>query len=145
MSHKAQTLAQLSDQFIEEALKWKGTPWVASGRSERGIDCLGLIIVSALGCGIHMPPHPDLETETSSQAIAMALYYFEPIPISEIERGCVLLMHMFGTKESRHVAIYDGYGIIHCGMHWGKVVHHRLDDEFRRRLTRAWKFKEELL
>lgn len=42
--------------FYEEARKWVGTPWKHQGRNKAGIDCGGLLILTAQGLGL---PHED--------------------------------------------------------------------------------------
>jgi len=44
--------------FYEEARKWVGAPWKHQGRTMRGLDCGGLLIMTAKNLGL---PHEDLE------------------------------------------------------------------------------------
>lgn len=43
-------------EFYEEARKWVGTPWKHQGRTVKGIDCGGLLILTAKGLGL---PYED--------------------------------------------------------------------------------------
>lgn len=137
-------MPRLSDRLIEQALKWKGTPWVDGGRSPSGIDCLGLLVVSVRDAGLPVQDHTELRSQSGMKMLVdAALRYCDEIPVRDMRRGALLLAHIKGERDAKHIMIYDGYAVIHCGMHWNKVVHHRLDDDLRRSVKRAWVFKEE--
>lgn len=46
------------DQIVAHARSWKGTPWRHQGRNRAGIDCAGLLIVTAQHFNL---PHADMK------------------------------------------------------------------------------------
>lgn len=46
-----------ADQIVQYARSWKGTPWRHQGRNRSGIDCAGLLIVTAQNFEL---PHADM-------------------------------------------------------------------------------------
>jgi hypothetical protein len=146
MSHNELTsVLPLSEAIVREALTWTGVKWVDGGRSRLGIDCLGLIVMSARACNLDVKDHPELRNRPGMKSLVLAAgLYCNEIPVREMRRGTILLAHLEGEKDARHIMLFDGYAVIHCGMHWGRVVHHRLDEGLRRCVKRAWVFKEEL-
>ncbi len=45
----------LRNEFVEAARQYLGTRWVHQGRSIRGVDCVGLLIVSGADIGVTIP------------------------------------------------------------------------------------------
>lgn len=43
-----------SNEFVEAARSYLGTRWMHQGRSRKGVDCVGLIIVAAADLGIEI-------------------------------------------------------------------------------------------
>jgi cell wall-associated NlpC family hydrolase len=46
------------------------------------------------------------------------------------------------TGEPQHVGIYTGDTLIHAYESVGKVVEHRMDDKWLRRIVRVYRFKD---
>ena len=65
------------------------------------------------------------------------------IKITDIRPGDVLLMRF--RKDPQHLAFVtdyaDGLGIIHSYSSIGRVVEHRLDEKWRRRIVAAYRVK----
>ena len=146
MFHNDQrSVSQLSKSFIESANTWIGVPWVKNGRSRSGVDCVGLVIMCLRNCGIYTRDYPELSSKLGIKPlIEVAKIYGYEVSIQDIFTGDILLMHLPGHTNMKHVAIYDGYSIIHCGMHWNKVVRHRLDEALKRMVKRVFRFKDDL-
>lgn len=90
------TALQKRNDFIASAKKLLGTPYLYGGSSEDGIDCSGLIYVSARDSGLGVIPRT-----------AEGIYnYCTPIKESERQAGD-LLFFTEGSKVS-HVAIFLG-------------------------------------
>lgn len=124
--------------IIGAASAYLGTRWHHQGRSTAGVDCLGLIVLTAQDCGLSVrdqfgyPRQPDgqqLQAELDAQLQRIA----EPEP------GAVLLMRF--EREPQHVAIMaDGGDIIHAYATARKVVRHRLDELWTRRIVAVYRF-----
>jgi hypothetical protein len=46
----------------------------------------------------------------------------------------------FGN-EPQHLAVFEGDNVIHAYESIGRVVEHRLDDKWRKRIVRVYRFK----
>lgn len=82
--------------------------------------------------GYGRQPRPDLLRDACDQ-------YLEPAPIKE---GGVLLIRF--ARDPQHVAIVsqvDPPQIIHALVSPGRVVEHILDEKWRRRIVRSYRFK----
>ena len=133
MQRTPQTLIAAASAYI-------GTRWHHQGRSTAGLDCLGLIVRTAQDCGIpvvdqfgysRQPDGKQLKAELDAQLICIA----EPEP------GAVLLMRFEANPQ--HVALMaDGGDIIHAYATARKVVRHRLDDIWARRIVAVYRFPD---
>lgn len=126
------------EQIIATAQSYIGVRWHHQGRNRAGVDCLGLVVCTALDNGIpaqdrfgyaRQPDGKYLEAELDAQLIRIA----EPEP------ACVLMMR-FHT-EPQHVAIMaDNGDIIHAYALVRKVVRHRLDVLWASRIVACYRF-----
>lgn len=124
--------------IITAASAYLGTRWHHQGRSTAGVDCLGLIVLTARDCGIAVQDRfaysrqPDghyLRAELDAQLEQIA----EPQP------GAVLMMRF--EREPQHVAIMaDGGDMIHAYAMARKVVRHRLDSIWMSRIVACYRF-----
>lgn len=99
------------EAVLREAFKWKGTKFLAYGRNEQGIDCAGLIQLSAMARGL---PWRD-DTELSQQASQMKLRLYrefrdrmDEIPPDEVKPGSALLFWKRRPYLLNHCALYVG-------------------------------------
>lgn len=121
-----------------------GVPFKHQGRLPGvALDCVGFVIVVFQSLGITIEdvqgygrsPHGGL---LESQALAQT--DFVSIPITAYREGDVLLFRFH--KATQHAAIVTERGIIHCCSSPGRVVEHRLDEAWRKRITHAFRAKE---
>jgi NlpC/P60 family putative phage cell wall peptidase len=147
----------MQNQIISEARSWLGTRFVHQGRVKKsavnkgGCDCIGLVMGVADNIGIthngnklsaydrqdyaRIPDGIELEAAFAK--------YLDRINIDEI-RPADILMFCF-EKEPQHVGIIGDYGdelsLIHCYLQARRVVEHRLDEYWYRRIVAAFRFK----
>jgi cell wall-associated NlpC family hydrolase len=105
------------------------------GRSRRGVDCAGLLLVSMAAIG---RPIADLEAYGREPLggglrAMMVANLGEPVPKESMQPGDMVLMRFRG--EPTHVGLlgdylYGGLSLIHTFAQIRKVVEHRLDDEW---------------
>jgi cell wall-associated NlpC family hydrolase len=130
------------EALIAAARELLEMPFRHQGRSPSGkTDCAGVIVHVAARNNI---PHDDqndyprlpggsrLETALENQD------YLARVPVAQIQAGDVLLMKFAGAPQ--HLGLFTGENIIHAYESVGKVVEHRLSDEWKRRIVRAYRF-----
>ncbi|TGP28196.1 peptidoglycan endopeptidase [Mesorhizobium sp. M2D.F.Ca.ET.232.01.1.1] len=90
-----------AEAFVAAARGFIGVPWVHQGRSERGVDCVGLIVLSARAIGIDAPMKADYGR---FQYYPQAREYLEQFcdRVGSPELGDIVL---YKTTQSLHMAI----------------------------------------
>lgn len=138
--------------IVAAARQWVGTPWQHQA-SRKGIatDCIGLI--AGVGIQLSIPEalewasdrrraygrKPDRET-----LLAACDAYLDPIPVSSIQPGDILLMRYEPDPEPRHFAIVsalDPMYIVHAFASARKVVENRVDRAWRERIVSAYRYR----
>jgi hypothetical protein len=130
--------------FVEEARRFLGVRWQHQGRSERGIDCVGLLVVPALELGVlradqdvvdyQRAPHGDrLDVLLHKHCRRLASW-------QEAREADVLAIKF--VDQPQHVMIVSrafdprwGFHVIHAfgnSEAGGEVVEHRLDETWLR-------------
>jgi cell wall-associated NlpC family hydrolase len=69
----AQVQQMTRDQVVAEARRWIGTNWRHQGRSARGVDCLGLIVMVANAFGVPVRDRTDYARDPTSSALLVSL------------------------------------------------------------------------
>lgn len=122
------------------ARTWLGVPFLHQGRSRQGVDCGGLLLCVGEEAGlslIHpgtysMSPEPNLVLDAITANC-------DRIALLEIMPGDVL--HFSFAGEPRHVGIASDIGVIHAWAKPKKVVEHRLDEIWLRRLMGTYRVR----
>lgn len=125
--------------ILQEALKWEGRPYKASGAQECGANCLGVFggILRNVG-GLE-----DLVAEIEKHAkyakpirsgeflrLLVASEFLETIRPPKFVVGNFLLLHV--GKEPQHMAIITEPGIVlHASSAHGRVIRHGLPKSWR--------------
>lgn len=128
-------------QIIEAARECLDTPFMHQGRLVgQALDCAGVAVhvFDRVGCEVDQPAAYGRLPNN-----AMLEYWADRQPFlvraTDPQPGDILLMRF--TGEPQHVAIYTGENLIHAYEAIGRVVEHRLDDKWRRRIVRVYRFK----
>lgn len=144
----------LQNNIVAQARTWLGTPFHHQARLKRvGCDCLGLIIgvVDELGLkDKHGQPLAGYDEITYSkepdgvyltQKIAALL---DEVSTDQAQAGDLALFVMGDNPQ--HLAILTDYenalGMIHCYAQARRVVEHRLDDDWKKRLTKVFRWHQ---
>lgn len=122
------------DAVVNEARRWDGVRWVHQGRTEHGIDCVGLIVVVCRALGIWDYDVADYPRDPDGTFMA---HFFKAggtrIPILSVQRGDLLLYR--GGVFACHVAfVSERQGVqtlIHAHASRRKVVEEPLVGEWR--------------
>lgn len=126
--------------IVAQARTWLDTPFRHQGRIKGlGVDCGGLLIGVGreLGLEIAEPPAYSLSPD---QALFAAYLQSYAIPVhGPMQPGDIL--HLAFAGDPRHVAIATDVGLLHAWAKPGRVVEHRLDEVWQRRLRGVWRLK----
>jgi cell wall-associated NlpC family hydrolase len=130
--------------IVSIARTWLDVPFRHQGRSRHGVDCGGLLLMVATDAGLSvaaptvysMSPDPDMIADTL-QTNCTRLQFRDQHP------GDVLLFSFAG--EPRHVGIASELAghpaVIHAWAKPGKVVEHRIDDLWHKRLRAVYRLR----
>jgi hypothetical protein len=128
--------------LLTAARGFLGVPFAHQGRSRQGLDCLGLLMLSAEAAGLRidgrMPQAYDQRTYGHRPDCAylerMLGMCLRPVSLTHKRPGDVLLLRIEGRAQ--HLALVSDYpaagslGMIHAYAVARKVVEHRLDESW---------------
>lgn len=133
------------DAFIAAAESYIGTPFKHQGRLPGlHLDCAGTMVCAARAAGLPVADRIDygrraqgaeLEKELDAQS------FLDRVPVGELLAGDLLVMQFTGAPQ--HLGVFDGQFIIHAYQPAGKVCRHTLTDEWRKRIIRVYRIKED--
>ena len=129
------------DAILAAARSAIGTPFRHQGRrAGQALDCAGLVIHVAAAVGAPYLDFPGYAVRPSDGLLEAALDV-QPslIRVFEMQPGDILLMRF--TGDPQHLAIYAGDTIIHAFAAGRKVCEHLLDDVWRARIVRIYRFR----
>ena len=119
--------------FHKEAHKYIGVPFRHRGRTMRGLDCVGLLILTAIDCGYDKYKEFAYGREPRNSILERVLHehFGEPVD-RDPQINDVVLMRLRKGNEPTHVGIITthphGLGIIHAHGAVERVVYQRLTD-----------------
>lgn len=116
---------------------WLGVPFRHQGRHRAGVDCGGLLLAVGEEAGLTLVP-PEVYSQSPDPDVIRAALAANchPIALADARPGDVLLLAFAG--EPRHVGLMTDLGILHAWRKPGRVVEHRIDDVWARRIKGAW-------
>lgn len=134
------------DSIVAEAKTWIGVPYRHLGRNKNGVDCLGVVIKVAHGCGLS-----DFDTANYSkrpdgkQFIRGMREHMQEITLGEVGHGDVAVF-----REPRHpchcgIVEVDQYGtrwLIHSYAPYRKVVREHLHRDRERDMMFGFRFPD---
>lgn len=130
--------------YITAGPDGESVPFKHRGRSVRGVDCLGLVVVAMAEAGRTMRDKAVYGRDPSNDGIreAAVAHFGQPIELANVRPGDVLLMQWHG--QPNHVGIVGDYvlgglSLIHSLAQEKRVVEHRLADPWPRRVTEAFR------
>lgn len=118
------------DDIVAEARGWLGVPWKHQGRTRRGIDCAGLVILVGKALGVVDYDTTNYQRRTHSHDF---LKHFrknmKQKPITEAVPGDVILFRdkQFPCHSSIVAEIGGAMTIIHAHALRRKVIEERMD------------------
>lgn len=126
-------------EIITAAESMIGVPFLDKGRTRRGVDCIGMLILMAEENG-WLPDNfeDDLNYGAYPDRRQLLKGLTKHTRLSTRKPGNVALMPMLGWT---HVGIITDRNLIHADSSAGKVVEHVLDVRWERRIMSYWEFK----
>lgn len=139
--------------MVIQARTWLGTPFHHQARlKSKGCDCLGLIVgvVDELGLkdadGRPLASYDEItySKEPDGQYLSEKLTgLLAEVPITD---ACAGDLALFKVRENpQHLAILtdygDGLGMIHSFAPSRRVVEHQLDDDWKSRLVKVYRWQ----
>lgn len=110
--------------FIAAARAWVGVPWVHQGRNRAGIDCVGLVVLSARACGLDVPLLADYSRRPDFARVKRELMRFGT-RAGYLSEGSVII---YRSSSSCHMAIAtDGDRVVQALSTAGRVVETRIN------------------
>lgn len=130
---------ELVNKFINHARSLIGTPFVHQGRSTDGVDCVGLVVLCAKEIGADTSGD---KTNYSRLPHGVLLPILSEImeKVDDWKPADILVMKFL--NEPTHIGIWTGSTLIHTYSSLKKVVEHRLDDKWKKRVVSAYRLKE---
>lgn len=140
--------------IVLQARTWIGTPFHHQARLKgKGCDCLGLIVgvVDELGLkdstGKLLASYDEVtysKEPDGTYLIQKLTGLLEEVPVAE---ACAGDLALFKVRENpQHLAILTDYegmiGMIHCYAQARRVVEHRLDDDWKSRLIKVFRWQQ---
>lgn len=126
-----------SDDFVEEARRWIGRPFLHQGRTWDGVDCIGLAVVVCKNCGLISP---DFDTgiygRMPANDMLQARISQHCTPLEVARAGSLVVIRW--SKEASHVALCLGETIIHAHERMGKVIEHGYRGRWIRMTASVW-------
>jgi cell wall-associated NlpC family hydrolase len=141
-----------SQAIISTARTWLGTPFRHQARiKHRGIDCFGFIMGVARELDLrdkHGAPAASHDETTYNRmpsgtfVLRKLESMFDEVAIKDAKPGDLALFTVAGNPQ--HLGILTdwngGLGLIHCDSRSEYVVEHELDESWRLKFTRAFKW-----
>jgi len=142
---------QTPSDLIESARKYMGVPFLHQGRSDQGLDCLGLVVVAARDIGIevvdnlHYSKSPDFDEMYEGLRRHMS-----PVTAREAQPGDIIWVRWNRRAYPAHLAIItkiaaDGWPtVLHC---WGikqfdRGVEHRMPKDCQGQIFKYLRWHE---
>jgi len=144
----------IANDIVTHARAWVGTPFHHQARLKgKGCDCLGLVVgvVDELELkdknGVKLASYDEVtySREPDGEYLTRKLTgLLLEIPITEARAGD---LGLFKVRENpQHLAILSDYegglGMIHSFAPSRRVVEHRLDDEWKLRLLKVFRWQQ---
>jgi hypothetical protein len=131
-----------AQEFITQARALVGVPWLHQGRSEFGVDCIGLVTLSCNCGGLDLATFLGVtdrrdygrgaQPELLRRLREHCTRIYEPID------GCLIVVKFFSDPYPRHFGVYAAGNIIHADARAGRVVEHSYRGVWRRSQHSLW-------
>lgn len=129
-------------ELVKKAREWLNTPWMHHQSLKKiGCDCVGFLAGCTKEAGYIIPKFPNHGHYPINDELKTYLELFLiPNPdLENINEGDILLFKFTGINC--HVGIATDKGVIHACSFRKKVVEHRIDSIWRKRLVGRYQWE----
>jgi NlpC/P60 family putative phage cell wall peptidase len=130
------------DQIVKEARQYLGTPFKHQGRIKGvGCDCAGIIVNIAKMLGIDFWEYSGYGRTPDGKSLENCISQLLQIDPADLKPGDVMLFKI--RRMPQHLAIATDGGMIHSFYRrsdGGRVVEHNLDDRWKKRIVKCFRF-----
>lgn len=144
----------IAQDIVAHARGWLGTPFHHQARLKNvGCDCLGMVVgvVDELKLcdadGVPLATYDEVtySKEPDGAYLTQKLVgLLEEVPVEDMRAGDLALFRV--RENPQHLAILSDYegalGMIHCFAPARRVVEHRLDDDWKSRLLKVFRWQQ---
>lgn len=128
--------------LVLAARRYLGVRFVHRGRRQDKLDCVGLVWIAYRDCGVALSAPEDYGREPEVDRFRAAIEAALGSPTSPpMQPGDVVTLRTL--RHAHHLAIVtdhpDGLGLIHASGEHGRVVEHRLDQSYQRRIVHIYR------
>jgi cell wall-associated NlpC family hydrolase len=125
----------------EAARRYLGVPWKHQARGPAFYDCIGLVIQAGKDCGRPWVGMDATNYDRNPHHGVLESYVCSAVEPGPLEPGAIVTIAF--ARITRHLAIVgeqNGYlTLIHSDAIFGRVVEHRLDSKWQRRITGVYR------
>ena len=145
--------SEARQKIVDAARSMLGVPFVHQGRSPRGVDCVGLLVLVARQLGMRYRdnttygrcPNPRQLTDALSAScvqVAEVNAQHTPDDVWKLAQpGDVIAFWTARAGLPQHVAIRTERGILHTWANVRRVVEHGMTDHWRERVHSVWRYQ----
>ena len=131
------------EKIVAKARSFIGTKWRHRGRTKRGIDCIGLVVVSVMHGGFMPKDRRDYGRVPWQDGLRQELIDQCGEPVKDWQPGDIALMRWEHMPEPAHVGIigdykYGGLSLIHS-FSLVAVTEHIIDQTWVNRIIEVYR------
>ncbi|MGF1607509.1 MAG: hypothetical protein ACFB22_14350 [Rhodothalassiaceae bacterium] len=133
--------AARQDRAVAAARACVGTPFRHQGRQPgHGLDCVGLILQAAreLGLAVSVPADYGRAPDEARLPWELARAGCRAVPVADQQSADILLFCV--ARRPRHLALRSDRGMVHAWAQSGRVVEHRISQDWAARLVSVYRF-----
>ncbi len=137
----------MMERFHQVAHKYIDVPFKHQGRTDMGLDCVGLAVRCAIDCGYMGIEEAPYAKEPAHHFLQHMVEKHMQGPMDrelKINDLAIMCLRKGGPPVHAGIITYhpDGLGIIHTFGAIGKVVYHRVPEELMDRLIAIYQWPE---
>jgi NlpC/P60 family putative phage cell wall peptidase len=132
----------IREQIIQEARTFIGTPFHHQGRLKGiGVDCVGLVALVGKTLSIFDYDSTDYSKFPDGKTLMNQVNKaFVPVDADKMQIGDIIVFWIVNPRVPTHLGILTDHGFIHTYETIGKVVEHRLNDTWKKRIVGVYKY-----